>query len=168
MQSNPGPESTCVDVIEVDDARGPAGALFEKAFDAPIPDQPRHFVLRAQTGDAGPVTLGYVHFTRVEDFYLGGGMCVDSRAIRRLPKTVRKALAEQGGAAYSMLSRAVDELNDCDAVFGHVGHRLAYRIDLAVGFEPTRYPHLIVYWKRALDAAAQERIVEAANRQGPF
>lgn len=168
MQSSNGSESSRIDVVEVEDAREPAGALFEKAFDAPIPEQPRHFLLRAHTGDAAPVTLGYVHFTRVDDFYLGGGMCVDSRAIRRLPATLRKALAEQGGAAFSMLSRAVDELTDCDAVFGHVGHRLAYRIDLAVGFEPTRYPHLIVYWKRALDAAAQERTVEAANRQGPF
>ncbi|MDT8409965.1 MAG: hypothetical protein RQ741_10235 [Wenzhouxiangellaceae bacterium] len=154
--------------IEVADPVPLAGALFEQCFGSPMPDFPRHFILQARLAESAPLSLGYVHFTKVDNFYLGGGMCIDTRAFRKLPRSARTQLARRGGAAFSMLSAAVARLDDCDAVFGYVGNRLAYRIDLAAGFEQTRYKHLIVYWKTPLDAAERVRIVEAANRCGPF
>ncbi|WP_223786640.1 hypothetical protein [Marinicella meishanensis] len=157
-----------IEVMEVEDAEPLAGALFQRAFGDSIPNFPRHFILSASGSDARHSTLGYVHFTRHQDMYLGGGMCVDPQALRRLPKTCRQQLNEQGGVAFCLLSQAVKRLDDAPAVFGHVGHQGAYKIDLAVGFEPTQFPHLIVYWQQPLSQAAQQDIIQRAHEVGPF
>jgi hypothetical protein len=154
--------------LEVADAEPLAGALFQRSFQASIPDFPKHFVLAASDPHGRALTLGYVHFTAAENIYLGGGMCVNTRALKWLPRSVRQQLNEQGGVAYTMLSSAVKQLDQCDAVFGYVGHQGAYRIDLAVGFEQTQYPHLIVYWKKQLEPNKQQAITEQAHQFGPF
>ncbi len=161
-------ENIRIGLIEVADAEPIAGKLFEKSFKAPIPDFPKHFVLVAIDNNKKQLTLGYVHFTKHQNMYLGGGMCVNTTALRQLPKALRKQLNQQGGVAYTMLSEAVKQLDDCDAVFGYVGHKGAYKIDLAVGFEQTQYQHLIVYWKQPLSFSEQEKIIKEANKVGPF
>ncbi|MCX7554311.1 hypothetical protein OS175_10505 [Marinicella sp. S1101] len=153
---------------EVTDAAHWAGDLFEKSFGAKVPDFPKHFVLVAEAPNDETLILGYVHFTQHENVYLGGGMCVNKQALRQLPKNLRSALNQQGGVAYTMLSEAVKQLNDCDAVFGYVGHKGAYRIDLAVGFEPTVHKHLIVYWKKPMNELEQKQIIQKAHAYGPF
>jgi len=157
-----------IHLLEVDDAQPLAGDLFKRSFNDQIPDFPKHFVLVANNEKDTILTLGYVHFTQHLNMYLGGGMCVNSRALRHLPKKTRAQLNEQGGVAFYMLSKAVKKLKDCEAVFGYVGHKGAYKIDLAVGFEQTKHQHLIVYWKTALDQQQQQQTIQSAYEFGPF
>lgn len=164
----PNSENIRIDLLEVADAEPLAGALFQRSFHATIPDFPKHFVLLASEPSGRSLTLGYVHFTHTGDMYLGGGMCVNVRALRLLPKHLRTQLNEQGGVAFTMLSEAVRQLDDCAAVFGYVGHKGAYKIDLAVGFEQTQHPHLIVYWKKPLTEQQQQDIIEQAHQCGAF
>lgn len=161
-------ENIRINLVEVAEASALAGPLFKKSFNAPVPNFPKHFILMASTDTGKNLTLGYVHFTKHQNMYLGGGMCVNTQALRLLPKPLRGTLNQQGGVAYTMLSEAVKQLNDCDAVFGYVGHKGAYRIDLAVGFEQTEYQHLIVYWKKQLTTEQQQQIVQVAYNVGPF
>ncbi len=157
-----------IKLLEVDNAQHLAGDLFERKFNHPIPDFPTHFVLVAYDNQDHILTLGYVHFIQHQNMYLGGGMCVNNRAIRQLTKSMRKRLSQQGGVAFYMLSEAVKKLDDCDAVFGYVGHKGAYKIDLAVGFEQTEHPHLIVYWKADLNEIQKQNTVQTAYEFGPF
>ncbi len=161
-------DTVLINLIEVDDAAPMAGALFKRAFNDQIPDFPKHFILTATNEQGQALTLGYVHFTQHHNMYLGGGMCVNSRALRQLPQFLRAELTAQGGVAFYMLSAAVKKLNDCDAVFGYVGHKGAYKIDLAVGFEQTEHQHLIVYWKTELDQTQKQNIIHIAHEFGPF
>ena len=154
--------------IEVIDATPFAADLFKRSFHQPIPDFPKHFVLIAYTESGKTLTLGYVHFTLQEQIYLGGGMCVNTTALRSLPKTLRKQLSSTGGVAYTMLSESVKLLTNCIAVFGHVGHPGAYKIDLSVGFEQTKHPHLIVYWKQKTNPSQQAKLIQQAFDFGPF
>lgn len=157
-----------INLLEVDDAAPLAGEIFKRSFNDQIPDFPKHFVLVATNQSGQALTLGYVHFTQHHNMYLGGGMCVNTRALRHLSKALRKQLNAHGGVAFYMLSEAVKKLNDCAAVFGYVGHKGAYKIDLAVGFEQTEHPHLIVYWKKTLSQSEQQETIQAAHQFGPF
>lgn len=157
-----------INLLEVDDAEPLAGQLFKRSFNHQIPKLPPHYVLVASDEKGQALTLGYVHFTQHHNMYLGGGMCVDIRALRYIPKHLRTDLNNQGGVAFYMLTEAVKKLKDCDAVFGYVGHKGAYKIDLAVGFEPTIHPHLIVYWKTELTQAQRQQTIKTAYEFGPF
>ncbi len=161
-------EDIRIDLIEVDNAEPMAGALFKKSFNAQIPDFPKHFVLLATDGSETSLTLGYGHVTKHQNIYLGGGMCVNSQALRHLPRSIRRKLSQQGGAAFTLVDKIVKTLDDCDAVFAYVGHKAAYKIDLAVGFKQTQHEHLIVYWKKNLNKKIQAEIIELAHQQGPF
>ncbi|GJM05809.1 MAG: hypothetical protein DHS20C09_18050 [marine bacterium B5-7] len=157
-----------INLLEVEDAAPLAGALFTRSFNDTIPDFPKHFVLVARADEGQSLTLGYVHFTQHHNLYLGGGMCVNTRVLRHLPKQHRRQLNQQGGVAFTMLSEAVKSLTDCAAVFGYVGHKGAYKIDLAVGFEQTQHPHLIVYWQQQLSLNKQQEMIQTAYDFGPF
>ncbi len=157
-----------IHLLEVDNAQPLAGHFFKRAFNDQIPNFPKHFVLLACNELGENMTLGYVHFTQHHNIYLGGGMCVNSRVLRHLPEHLRHELNEQGGVAFYMLSQTVKKLKNCDAVFGYVGHKGAYRIDLAVGFEQTKHKHLIVYWKTELNQEQQQQTIQTAYEFGPF
>lgn len=161
-------ENLKISLIEVKDAEALAGSLFMRSFRDAIPNFPKHFVLMAVDDSGRALTLGYVHFTKHLSMYLGGGMCVNTRALRDLPSSLRKQLNSQGGVAFTMLSEAVRLLHDCDAVFGFVGHKGAYKIDLSVGFQQTEHPHLIVYWKQELNSDEQQQTIQSAAEFGPF
>lgn len=157
-----------INLVEVEDAEPLAGALFKRCFNDNLPNYPKHFVLLAENNQNQTLTLGYVHFKLHQNMYFGGGMCVNSRALRLLPKGLRNELNQHGGVAFYMLSEAVEQLNDCDAVFGYVGHKGAYKIDLAVGFEKTEHKHLIVYWKKPLSPTERKKTIQQAFEFGPF
>ena len=166
--SHQEPTEQNIKVIEQANASEAASALFQRAFKDPVPDFPKHFVLQVGTEDQQTLTLGYVHFTRHHNIYLGGGMCIDSRLLRRLSRAQRQALQRRGGPAFTLLSNAVKQLDDGVAVFGHVGHQGAYQVDLAVGFKPTNHPHLIVYWLAELSEKQQQETIQLAAEVGPF
>jgi len=112
--------------------------------------------------------MGYCHFHKQGEVYLGGGMCIDSRAYRRLPADSRREIRRGGGIAYQVLKYAVGQLDDCAAVFGYVGDRRAESVDLKVGFRHTGVPHLIVMWKRKLDERRKQEIIREIAEVGPF
>ncbi len=161
-------ENSKLTLVDVNDAAPFAGDLFLQSFGDTIPDFPKHFVLLL-SDKSKTLTLGYVHFTQKDRMYLGGGMCVNTRALRQVPTNIRKQLSAQGGVAFTMLSESVKLLSDCDAVFGHVGHQGAYKIDLAVGFEQTEHNHLIVFWQnKELSPADKAELIDSAHQEGAF
>ena len=80
--------SSQLKLIEVSDAAPFASELFQQAFGDAIPNFPKHFVLLL-CEQSLTLTLGYVHFTKKDNIYLGGGMCVNSRVLRQVPKNIR-------------------------------------------------------------------------------
>ena len=143
------------------------GPLFERLFGDPLPDFPRHFVLR-YVGGGAPVPLAYAHFTPWEGSYLGGGMAFDERAYRRLPAAHRARIRAAGGVTEFLLRRIRAMLADGIALFGHVGEPRAERVDLRAGYERTAHPHVIVCWQHELPPAERAALVERVATLGPF
>lgn len=155
------------DVTEIDEVEAHAGELFRRAFRQAPPQTPHHYVARADA-DGVARTVGYVHYERVDDVYLCGGMCMDERAFRRLSPARRASLREAGGVAEQMLRWTFADLAHAKAIFGYVGDRRAERVDLRAGFRHTGFAHLIVYWPRPLDPSEQRIVTERVARLGPF
>jgi hypothetical protein len=154
-------------IVEVDDVERYAGALFRRCFRNPPPDAPRHFVALVDA-DGEERTIGYIHYAKLGDVYLGGGMCIDERVFRRLPTERREHLKEAGGIAEQMLRCTTASLGNAKAIFGYVGDKRAERVDLRAGFEHTGTEHLIVFWPRPLPVDEQRAIVARVARVGPF
>jgi hypothetical protein len=163
----PPPLAGWFDVVEVDDVETHAGDLFRRSFRAEPPATPHHYVARAAI-DGQMRTIGYVHYERLDDMYLCGGMCMDERAFRRLSAEQRAALRAAGGVAEQMLRCTFAKLAHAKAIFGYVGDRRAERVDLRVGFRHTGLPHLIVHWPAPLPASERRARVARVARLGPF
>jgi|SoiMethySBSTD1v2_1073268.scaffolds.fasta_scaffold1980603_2 hypothetical protein len=162
----------CLRTEEVDDARGPAGDLFRRAFNHDIPDYPRHFVLiytpPAETGDTAERVVAYVHQTPFGDVHLGGGMCVDERAYRDFPRWLFAEVRREGGLATIVTRDSLAMLGDSVAAFGHVGEPRARQADLRTGYVDTGRPHLMVVWRKPLSDAEKARILDRVEAHGPF
>lgn len=143
-----------------------AATLFRKSFGDALPSFPRHFVLRAP--DVVAEALGYVHFTAFDNAYLGGGLCVDAVAFRRLDARLRASIRRHGGLGEILLRQAVDRLEGADAAFGYAGDRRALAIDLRVGFEHTDRQHVIVRWLRPLAESQRRELIDRVAAHGPF
>jgi hypothetical protein len=155
-------------VEEVADGGQVANALFRLRYKTDAPDFPHHVIAFWNDGTRR-VPLCYIHFTAQGEALLGGGACVDSRELRRVPEHVRTAIREAGGLYHYSLAWSVRHFAPhFPAIFGYCGDALAERTDLAVGFSKTQYPRLLVYFTRALDAAKQGALIEQANAVGPF
>jgi hypothetical protein len=156
---------------EVNDARVVAGDLFRKSFGHQVPDFPRHFVLVLSPepgSDEPPRVVAYVHQTVRDDFALCGGMCVDERYYRRMPKWLFEAVREEGGLATIVTRDSVEMLGDVAAVFGHVGEPRARAADLRTGFVDTDRKHLMVIWRRDLSEAEKRLLVDKVAALGAF
>ena len=156
---------------EVDDAKVVAGELFRRSFGHEVPDFPRHFVLvlSPEPGSGEPPSVvAYVHQTHRGEYALCGGMCVDERAYRRMPKWLFAQVHEQGGLATIVTRDSVEMLGDCSAIFGHVGEPRARAADLRTGFVDTGREHLMVIWRRDLSDAGKRRLIDEAVAIGPF
>lgn len=155
-------------VEEVADGGRIANALFRLRYGADAPDFPHHVIAFWNDG-AARIPLCYVHFTAQGEILLGGGACVDNRALRRLPQDLRVAIRRAGGLYRYSLAWSVRHFAPLfPAIFGYCGDVLAERIDLAVGFGKTRYPRLLVHFTRTLDDAKQRALIEQANAVGAF
>ena len=145
-----------------------ANALFRLRYGSDAPDFPFHVIAFCNDG-AQRIPLCYIHFTAQGDALLGGGACVDNRALRRLPDDLRGHIRAAGGLYRYCLTWSVQHFaSRFAAIFGYCGDALAERTDLAVGFKKTEYPRLLVYFTRPLEAATQRALVEQANAVGPF
>jgi hypothetical protein len=173
-RANAVPDRTWRDRLrtwEVDNARAVAGGLFRRSFGHAVPDYPRHFVLVLSPepgSDDAPKVVAYVHQTVKGELALCGGMCVDERSYRRMPKWLFEAVREQGGLATIVTRDSVEMLGDVAAVFGHVGEPRARAADLRTGFVDTDREHLMVIWRRELPDTERHRLIEAVAALGPF
>lgn len=163
----PPPLAGWFKVTEVGDVEAYAGDLFRRCFRCDPPREPRHFVARVAI-DQSERTIGYIHYARLDDIYLAGGMCIDERTFRRLPAGHRAALKAAGGIAEQMLRFTFAELSGARAIFGYVGDKRAERVDLRAGFRHTGRKHLIVVWPRRLRSAEREAIIDRVAALGPF
>ncbi|MGH6740652.1 MAG: hypothetical protein ACREDY_16775 [Bradyrhizobium sp.] len=163
----PKPLAGWFKVVEIDDAEAYAGALFRRCFRGAPPDSPRHYVARAEAAGQER-TIGYIHYRRLDDIYLCGGMCIDDRMLRRLSPDRRARLKAAGGVAEQMLRYTFADLADAKAIFGYVGDKRAERVDLRAGFQHTGVKHLIVFWPRHVCEVEQRALVERVATLGPF
>ena len=150
-------------IEEVDDAAPYAGRLFLEKFKHPIPDYPRHFVAFYEIPPEPRVAIGYVHYLKQDDVYLCGGMCVDTRAYRRMPPAHMQSLRAAGSLAEYLLRQTFGMVGPCAAIFGSVGDATARVVDLRAGFIDTGLPHLMVVWRDAAGAADTEKAVIIAK-----
>jgi hypothetical protein len=136
-----------------------------------VPDYPRHFVLvysPSPGSEEAPKVVAYIHQTRGAGYYLGGGMCVDERVYRRMPKWLFEAVRQEGGLATIVTRDSVEQLGDCKAVFGHVGEPRARAADLRTGFVDTEHEHLMVIWRGDPSPDERRQLVDAVAALGPF
>jgi hypothetical protein len=161
--------SGSIAICEADDGALRAAALFRRRYGVEPPSFPHHVLAfdRGPGGSDEPVC--YIHFTEMDGLLLGGGACVDDRALRRMDAPTRAAIRAAGGLYRMTLDWAVRHFAPSwPAIFGYCGDPLAERIDLAAGFERTRHPHLLVHWTRPLPDADREHLVAQAHAIGPF
>lgn len=158
-------------VTEVADAEPIVGDLFRRRFFTDsFPDTPCHYIafIRYQDGTLRPV--GYVHYTITGQVALCGGLVIDNRQFRKLPKQFRLALHESGGIAEALLRESFQRLPDKIAtIWGHVGDLQSEKVCLRVGFERTREKYLLVVWRRDnLSGEERERLIDHVAAMTPF
>ena len=156
-------------VREVDDGKALADPIFARRYGTAAPDFPHHVLAFCRDAQGMETPVCYIHFTEMGDFLLGGGACVDDRVMRRMQPEARSAIRKVGGLYRYSLSWSLGHFSpSCSAIFGYCGDALAERIDLAVGFQRTVHPHLLVYFTRKVEAADRERMTDQAHAVGPF
>jgi hypothetical protein len=145
-----------------------ANALFQRRYRENVPDFPLH-VVAFWNDDGKEIPVCYIHFTAQGRALLGGGACVDDRAMRRMPASLRDAIREAGGLYKYSLGWSMRHFAPrCDAIFGYCGDALAERVDLALGFKKTEHRHLLVYWIRELTSEKQQDLITCAHAVGAF
>ena len=154
-------------IVEVDDARPLAGALFTRNFNAAIPDFPRHFVLVDRARGEPGTAIGYVHHTPFGEAYLAGGLVVAALEFRRLDERTAEAVRREGGLGEWIMRASCASLEG-DAVFAYMGDAKSIRVNQRVGFVPTAHRYLHVLWKRDLPEARMGAIIERVAALGAF
>jgi len=154
--------------VEVPEATSYIGELFQRKFAAPAPDFPRHFVgiYKAAAAESWPV--GYIHFSRFDDSFLGGGLVIDDRAYRRMPDAHRKSIRDAGGIAEKMYRDALAVLSEAPAVWVYVGDAKSEKVSLRVGFRHTDHPYIMVVWNKDLSDDEKSRRLTRVTALGPF
>ena len=159
-------------VVEVSDAAPFVGNLFQRKFGAPPPDYPRHFVsFYAPQGSDEALALGYYHQTKFENSYLAGGLVINERAYRQLPKTHRHQIKEAGGIAEHLSIKTFELLGDqVDAIWGHVGNPQAKKVDIRVGgLQISNSEHLMVLWRNNnLSERGKQALTQKVAALPPF
>lgn len=155
--------------IAEEPSSAPVQELFERRYGTPPPDFPHHVIAWYRRNDGIDKPACYIHFTAEREVLLGGGACVDNRLIREMPTPARQFLRASGGLYHMTLAWAVQHFAPrWPAIFGYCGDPLAERVDLAVGFERTRHPHLLAYWTQHSTHHSRQRLTEQAHAVGPF
>ena len=140
--------------------------IFTRAFRAPPPPFPRHFVGVQESEPRG--VCAYVHYTAFEPgVYLLGGLCVDAGIYKGLAPEVRAAITARGSLSRWVLEASIPALGPMRAVFAYTGNVMRRRDGQAVGFQVARPPYLIVQW-HAEPAGERAALVERIAKLGPF
>lgn len=144
------------------------GETFQRKFGGAPPDIPRHFIAFYSIDGVSWQPIGYVHFWQRESAFMCGGLVIEDRAFRRMPKPHRALIKATGGVAELMLGTAIAMLPDNDVVWGYVGDTRAERVDMRVGFEHTHIEKIIAYWNKSYTAEEKIQLAEEIAQVGPF
>lgn len=158
-------------IVEVDDAEPLVGKLFRRRFNTPdFPKTPRHFVAMAQLPGGETLPVGYVHYEMWETSALCGGLVIDERGYRTLPRPVRYAIRSGGGIAQALMEESFEQLPpDTIAIWGHVGSNMSEKVCMRVGFVRTQDPYVMVAWRREpLGNDTKEAWLARVVALGPF
>jgi len=155
-------------ITEVASGQFFASELFQRSFAAPPPDEPKHYVAFYREKPLLFRTLGYIHFRAYRGVYLGGGLCIDPHAYRRLPEEHRRLLRATGGIAEQLLRTGIDASKEVPAHFVYVGDLRSERIVQRVGFVHTEHQYLLVRWNQSIAASEQQRLIKMVAELGPF
>jgi hypothetical protein len=158
-----------ISVAEVDDGPALAGALFERAYNAKMPEFPHHIVAFYRRADARKVPVSYVHFTDCGDIFLAGGACTDGAVLRSMTPEQQAALHEYGGLMLSTLRHGFELYGPrCEAVFTCCGNARALETTPKVGFIETGIRHLLVNWLLTTDPKRRREMTAKAANFMPF
>ena len=158
-------------VTEVSDAEPIVGDLFRRRFFTDsFPDTPCHYIAFIRYRDGTLCPVGYVHYTLTGQVALCGGLVIDNRQFRKLPKQFRQALHESGGIAEALLRESFQRLPESiSTIWGHVGDLQSEKVCLRVGFERTREKYLLVVWRKSdLPGEERERLIDHVAAMTPF
>ena len=160
---------TFITVAEVDDGPALAGALFERAYNAALPDFPHHVVAFYRRADGTDVPVSYVHFTDCGDIFLAGGACTDGALLRAMTPEQQAALREYGGLMLATLRHGFALYRSrCEAVFTCCGDKRALETTPKVGFIETGIEYLLVNWLDTTDAKRRRELTAKAKNFMPF
>lgn len=113
--------------------------------------------------------LCYVNFNPYDEIMLGGGATTDVFAFRHMPRHLISEIKAAGGIYLHMLRFSIHHFrNDCEAFFGYTADKLALEVDLAAGFEPTKYKNLVVHFHKPVSDERRDYLIDKANSVGPF
>jgi hypothetical protein len=155
----------------VHDSSRVAGDLFKRCFHHEIPDYPRHFVLVYSPppgADAEPEVVAYVHQSPFGDVHLCGGLCVNERAYRKLPKWLFEDVRREGGLATIIMRDSMAMLGASKASFAHVGEPRSRASCLRAGFADTGRPHLMALWLGDAMPSERANLIARVEAHGPF
>jgi hypothetical protein len=159
-----------------------AGDLFRAAYGSELPT-PRDIRIgdhTAQAKDWSQVVatyrfpnqaqqcVGFMNFIRVEDFFLMGGVCADTRAYRRMTRAEFEECQRRGGFAQCMAEWSEQHLQGGIAIVGYTGDKRSLAAAMRCGYSTTTHPYLIV---RPIGAPSERdiaRILARAEQLGPF
>lgn len=145
--------------FDISDIKSLIGDIFERNFGEPPPNYPAHYIFFIRQTSVLSV-LGYAHSIDKLRYSLSGGMCMDTRVLRRLNSNVRLALANMGGSAQVFLLRYVELLREKEALFSFTTHAASVKAQLHVGFQLTQHQHLLVRWQNGIPSDADALINE--------
>lgn len=156
-------------VVEISDGNYFAGEIFRHKLGHELPDTGRHLIGCYRADAFRFVPLGYLQIGRHDTVGLVGGGCTDGRAFDRVDSAHAVAIREAGGVLFSLLRYAFTRMtDDFEAFFGYCGDARAEEVDLAAGFEYTKYKYLLAHFHRPVDSARREALTDQVYRLGPF
>jgi hypothetical protein len=155
-------------IVESSESERFVGNLFRRKFGGDPPEFPKHFIAMYSRDRFTWEAVGYVNFWQRHTAFMGGGLVIEDRAYRSMPKAHREIIRSCGGIAEYLLKTSLKMLPDNDVVWGYVGDTRAERVDMKVGFEHTHIDKLIAYWTKAHSAEEKIRLTDEIAAVGPF
>ena len=171
-----------IQVFRTPEAASYAASLFSRRFRQPFPvpqdncglpirtpaENWRQYVAVYRPPGRAEETIGFCNWIRYGDAYLGGGLCVDETAYRRMDPDDFRYCRGRGGIAQMLIEHAAGELSDCSAWFAYVGDRKSMAVTLRSGDERTGHPYLIARWFRPLSLAEKQSMIDRIAAIGAF
>lgn len=156
-----------VSISVVDDGPFFIDDLFRRRYSSGAPRVAHHIVAFARNG-AHLQPICYVHFHRLGDVVLVGGLCTDGDALRALATAQQEAIRASGGIAVNVLRYGFARFADTQAHMGYCGDARAFEVDMQAGFRTTAHQYLLIHTPEPLDPTREAELIAHAHALGPF